>query len=102
MKSKNKTEKDNMSGSFIPTIFSKLVFDFFQNWLRDFHQGKNIKKNDVIEEKLITVENLQLKLEKKVKENKANIISIKNLLVTSMFINIIMFIIIIVFLIMIY
>ncbi len=100
MRKKDKKVEGDMgnSSSFIPGLFSKLVFDIFHNWIRDYQHNKNIKKNDVVEEKLITVENLTVKLEKRVKENKYKLNNLKKLLVTSMVINFLMSAAILVFL----
>ncbi len=92
--------QDNMNnGSFIPSILSKLLFDGFQNWIRDYQHNKNIKKHDVVEEKLIVVENLQLKLDKRVKENKYKIDALRVLLIMSMIMNFVFFAVVLVFLI---
>jgi len=94
----NKQDKMN-NGSFIPSLLSKLIFDGFQNWIRDYQHNKNIKKHDVVEEKLIVVENLQLKLDKRVKENKYKIDGLRMLLIMSMIMNFVFFAVVLVFLI---
>lgn len=100
MKNKdNGNKQDNMNGSFIPSIISKLLFDGFQNWIRDYQHNRNIKKHDVVEEKLIIVENLQLKLDKRVKENKYKIDALRILLIMSMIMNFVFFAVVLVFLI---
>ncbi|OQY38696.1 MAG: hypothetical protein B6226_03300 [Candidatus Cloacimonetes bacterium 4572_65] len=94
-----KTKDDNLnSGTFIPAIFSKLVFEFIQNWIRDFNHNKNIRKSDPIEEKLITIENLQLKVDKRVKDNRNSIDKLKLMMMISMIMNFVLFTFIIVFL----
>ena len=100
MKNKdNGNKQDNMNGSFIPTMISKLLFDGFQNWIRDYQHNRNIKKHDVVKENLIIVENLQLKLDKRVKENKYKIDALRILLIMSMIMNFVFFAVVLVFLI---
>ncbi len=100
MKNKdNGNTQDTMNNSFIPSILSKLLFDGFQNWVRDYQHNRNIKKHDVIEDKLIVVENLQLKLDKRVKENKYKIDALRTLLIMSMIMNFVFFAVVLVFLI---
>jgi hypothetical protein len=101
MKKKDKeNNQDYMNnGSFIPSIISKLLFDGFQNWIRDYQHNRNIKKHDIVEEKLVIVENLQLKLDKRIKENKYKIDALKALLITSMIMNFLFFAVVLVFLI---
>jgi hypothetical protein len=100
MKNKdNGNNQDTMNGSFIPSMLSKLLFDGFQNWIRDYQHNRNIKKQDVIEDKLIIVENLQLKLDKRVKENKYKIDALRILLIMSMIMNFVFFAVVLVFLI---
>ncbi len=101
MKKKDKeNNQDYMNnGSFIPSIISKLLFDGFQNWIRDYQHNRNIKKHDIVEEKLVIVENLQLKLDKRIKENKYKIDALKALLIMSMIMNFLFFAVVLVFLI---
>ncbi len=104
MKKKDKeNNQDYMNnGSFIPSIISKLLFDGFQNWIRDYQHNRNIKKHDIVEEKLVLVENLQLKLDKRVKENKYKIDALKVLVIMSMIMNLVFFAVLLVFLIIMY
>ncbi len=104
MKRKDKeNNQDNMNnGSFIPSIISKLLFDGFQNWIRDYQHNRNIKKHDIVEEKLVLVENLQLKLDKRVKENKYKIDALRVLLIMSMVMNFVFFAVLLIFLILMY
>lgn len=97
----DKNQENNNIGarSFIPSIISKLLFDGFQNWIRDFQHNKNIKKQDVVEDKLIVLENLQLKLDKRVKENRYRIDALRVFMIMSMIMNFVFFAIVLVFLI---
>src|SRR5690554_7482790 len=89
----DKNHDDNGSGNkfFVPSIISKLLFDGFQNWIRNYQHNKNIKKQDVVEEKLIVVENLQIKLDNRVKENGHKIDTLRVLLISSMVMNFVFF-----------
>lgn len=91
----DKCQNDNNNGSgnkfFVPSIISKLLFDGFQNWIRNYQHNKNIKKQDIVEEKLIVVENLQVKLDNRVKENGHRINTLRVLLISSMIMNFVFF-----------
>lgn len=98
-KANSNNKQDAMNGAFIPSLISKLLFDGFQNWVRDYQHNRNIKKHDIVEEKLVIVENLQLKLDKRVKENMYKIDALRILLITSMIMNFVFFAVVLIFLI---
>jgi hypothetical protein len=54
---------------FLPS-FIFLVFELLSHWKRDFSQNNKVKKFDKTAEQLGTIENLLIRLEKKIQHNR--------------------------------
>jgi hypothetical protein len=54
---------------FLPS-FIVLLFELLSHWKRDFSHNNNIKKIDKTSEQLGTIENLLVRLEKKIQHNR--------------------------------
>lgn len=72
-----------------------LVASFAKNWLKNKEHDKQIRDHDQTTEKLSTIENLIVRLEKKLKETDFEIDDLKRQVLLSRTINIILFVLLI-------
>jgi hypothetical protein len=78
---------------FLPS-FMILVFELLSHWKRDFSHNNNIKKQDKTAEQLGTIENLLVRLEKKIQHNRDLVDKLKNLLFLSTAVNLMLLLVI--------
>ncbi len=68
--------------------FIQMFFNFVKHWMRDFEQGRKIKRIDKISQQYSTLEHLIIKLEKKIQMNRMEIEDLKKKLLFGQIINI--------------
>ena len=78
---------------FLPS-FITIVFELLEHWKRDSAHNSNIRKLDKTTEQLGTIENMLVRLEKKIQLNRDLVEKLKFLLYISMAANLILLIII--------
>ncbi len=81
--------------SFLPS-FITIAFELMQHWKRDYAHNNNIKKLDKTTEKLGTIENMLLRLEKKIQANRNLINRLQQILFVSLGANLILLLIILI------
>jgi hypothetical protein len=67
---------DKKFKSFLPS-FITIVFELMEHWKRDSAHNSNIKKLDKTAEQLGTIENMLVRLEKKIQTNRETLDKLK-------------------------
>ena len=73
---------------FLPS-FITIVFELLEHWKRDSAHNNNIKKLDKTTEQLGTIENMLIRLEKKIQTNRDMVEKLKGFLFISLAANLV-------------
>lgn len=78
---------------YLPS-FITILFELVEHWKRDSAHNSNIRKLDKTAEQLGTIENMLVRLEKKIQVNRELVNNLKNMLFISMAANLVLLLII--------
>jgi len=78
---------------FLPS-FITIAFELMDHWKRDSAHNSNIKKLDKTSEQLSTIENMLVRLEKKIQINRELVDKLKTVLFYSMAANLVLLLVI--------
>jgi hypothetical protein len=79
--------------SLMPS-FLTVAFELMEHWKRDSAHNSNIKKLDKTTDKLGTIENMLVRLEKKIQTNREMVEKLKVMLLASVSVNLLLLILI--------